>query len=216
MSYPRHHTIDHYLKKVRQHTEPYVAEVLGKEIVIYPNVMSPMYDRSSRIFIQMLPDQHGKSFLEMGSGTGIVSVFAALQGARSVTAADISKVAVENTRENFARHGILNAQALESDLFSDVNGTFDTIFFNAPFHGNKPEDLLELGTSDEGYAMLKRFMAGVPNFMNKDGLMHLGFSDTGDSGVIFAAALESGLQLASTQTQENGDWTAILYTFSRL
>ncbi len=73
--YPRHYTIDHYLKKVRSHIEPYVEEILGKEIIIFPGVMSPKYDRSSRIMISLMPTQEGKDVLEIGCGTGIISLF---------------------------------------------------------------------------------------------------------------------------------------------
>ena len=101
-----------------------------------------------RILFSMMPNQKGKDVLEIGSGTGILSLFSLFQGATNVIAVDINPSAVQNTKENFKKYKFDNCLAIKSDLFGSVNGKFDTIIFNAPFHGNKPNDVLELGTSD--------------------------------------------------------------------
>ncbi len=81
-TYTNHPLTDIYLKCVRGHKEPYCADVFGKEIVVYPNVMSPRYDRSSRFHISNMPDQKGKSVLEIGCGCGVIGLFAAFQKAK--------------------------------------------------------------------------------------------------------------------------------------
>lgn len=211
MTYPRHHTIDHYLNKVRLHREPYWAEVLGKKLIVFPNVMSPKYDRSAQIFIPRIPFTAGR-FLDMGSGTGIVSLFAADGGVSTITAVDINPAAVANTKANFELHGTQNTEVLESDLFSKVTGTFDTIFFNAPFHGNEAADILELGTSDSNYQVLRRFFGEVPKRLSPHGRLYLGFSDMGDNDLVRNLVKENGLEITSIQEEQNGDWTALLYT----
>ncbi len=214
MAYPRHHTIDHYLNKVRVHDAPYEAEVLGKKIVIYPNVMSPKYDRSAQIFIGMMPGQADKTFLDMGCGSGVVGLFAALNGAKEVIAVDINERAVANTAANFASYGLQNAKAIESDLFEKVEGKFDTIFFNAPFHGNEPKDLLERGTSDPDYQTLKQFFEQANNYLCEGGQVLLGFADMGDNELLRRLAQENHLSIVDLKTQENGNWTAYLYILS--
>lgn len=175
--------------------------------------MSPKYDRSSQIFISRTPFNEGEDFLEIGSGTGIISLFAASNGASKIVAGDINPVAVENTSANFKLHNVKNAAALHSNLFSTIEGQFDTIFFNAPFHGNKPEDSLELGTSDHNYETIKRFFAEVKNFLKPDGRIIFGFSDMGDNDLIKELAERNDLVLQSFQEQNNGDWNAYLYIF---
>lgn len=215
MSYPRHKTIDHYLDKVRLHTEPYSATILGKEVRIHPGVMSPKYDRSSRIFLSLMNFPLKGKFLDMGCGTGIISLFAADHGAEELLAVDINEAAVKNTKENFDLHALANAQVQYSDLFSGIKGSFDTIFFNAPFHGNEAMDDLELGTSDLDYETLKRFFLEARNYLAPDGQLILGFSDMGNNELVREFAKRGGFSEVSLDTQNNGDWTAYLYTFER-
>ncbi len=193
MSYPRHHTIDHYLKKVRAHHEPYIDEILGKEIIIFPGVMSPKYDRSSRIMISLMPKQEGKDVLEIGCGSGIISLFCCFQGAKSVTCLDINEEAVQNTKANFEKYGFNDTCILHSDLFEKASDKkFDTIIFNAPYHGNKAEDVLELGTSDHNYQTLQRFFKKAINYMKENGRIILGFANTGDNDLLKRMIAENG------------------------
>lgn len=212
MTYQKHHTVDHYLKKVRAHNEPYVEEILGKEIIIFPNVMSPKYDRSSRIMISLMPTQEGKDVLEIGVGAGIISLFCCFQGANSVTCLDINETAVKNTKANFEKHEIKNATVFVSDLFEKVGDKkFNTIIFNAPYHGNKAEDILELGTSDEDYKTLKRFFKNAGDYLKENGRIILGFADTGDNDLLKTVIQENRFETESLKTQENGDWTKYIY-----
>jgi len=93
--YESHVTTNPYLDKVRKHTELYTTIVNNKEIIVYPNVMSPKYDWSSTFIIENLPNFKGKSVLEVGSGCGILSLFSAFNNAELVTSLDINRSAVE-------------------------------------------------------------------------------------------------------------------------
>ena len=162
----------------------------------------------------MMPSQKGKVFLDMGCGSGVVSVFAALGGAKKVVAVDISKTAVENTKINVDKYKLNNIDVLQSDLFEKVEGQFDTIFFNAPFHGNKAKDKLELGTSDYKYNTLKRFFNEVKGYLKEEGTILLGFSNMGDLKLLNRLIDKNNLEIDKLQTQENGDWVAHLYTIT--
>lgn len=48
----------------------------------------------------------GQSFLDLGCGSGILSILAAQLGAGFIRAIDYDPVAIENTRENFALNGV--------------------------------------------------------------------------------------------------------------
>ena len=215
MTYPRHYTIDNYLQKVRKHTDPYLATVADLEILIFPNVMSPKYDRSAQMIISMMPDQKGKKVLEIGCGTGILSIHSALQGAISITSIDINPTAIKNTKENFAKYSINNSEVFLSDLFENVIGTFDTIIFNAPFNGNQALDILELGTSDYNYETLTRFFSEASRYIQEDGEILLGFANTGDNDLVHKLIKENNLEIKNFQTHENGDWIMYLYTIVR-
>lgn len=81
-------------------------------------------------------DFKNKKFIELGSGSGILSMLA-YQGGAQVTAVDIDPRAVENTRLNFSGN-FESSQSLtiiQSDLFANVlPQVFDIIVINPPYY----------------------------------------------------------------------------------
>lgn len=70
-------------------------------------------------------DFKDKEVMDVGCGSGILTVRAAVLGARHITALDFDSRAVENTRENLERNGITNADVywtdfMETDLHADI------------------------------------------------------------------------------------------------
>lgn len=94
-----------------------------------PRVYPPSDD--SMFLIGCLDIAPGETVLEIGCGSGIVSMHCAKAGA-SVTAGDINPAAVELTRINAESNG-LDIDVLETDVYSSVTGKFDTIIFNLPY-----------------------------------------------------------------------------------
>lgn len=76
-------------------------------------------------------DLQGKNVLDMGTGSGIIALEMARQGA-SVTAADINLEAVEETQKKAEKQG-LEVKVKQSDLFENIDGKFDLITFNPPY-----------------------------------------------------------------------------------
>ncbi len=211
MDYKLHDTTNPYLERVRSHKEPYSTEILAKEIIVYPNVMSPKYDWSSRFHIENMPNQKDKEFLEIGCGSGVLSLFAAFQGARRIVAVDINPNAIENTKANLQKYNFQNFEAFESDVFEKVRGKFDTITFAAPYHGNKPKDILEYGVSDPEYRALRIFLKEAKNFLKENGQIVLGFSNTGDLDLLNTLFIENKLHVKNFKEEENNGWEARLY-----
>ena len=72
--------------------------------------------------------------LEIGCGSGIVSLSAALANPKNkIVGADINPEAVNCARKNAKANRITNCEFLVSDLFSSVSGKFDAILFNPPY-----------------------------------------------------------------------------------
>ena len=211
MEYKAHNTTDPYLERVRSHKEPYTTEILGKEIIVYPSVMSPKYDWSPRFHIENMPNQKGKEFLEIGCGSGVLSLFAAFQEAKRVVAVDINPNAIENTKANFQKYNFQNADIFESNVFEKVQGKFDTINFAAPYHGNKPKDILEYGVSDPDYQALKLFFKNAKNFLKENGEIILGFSNTGDLDLLNTLFIENKLYIKNFREEKNNSWKAYIY-----
>ena len=75
-------------------------------------------------------DLIGKSVLDMGCGTGILSILASQRGAESITGIDIDRWAINSTIENAATNGIKNLQIIEGGVEAIPEKAFDIIYAN--------------------------------------------------------------------------------------
>ena len=99
------------------------------EIEIGPEVYNPSDD--SYLLLKVVDVSPEERFLEIGAGTGLLSIHAAKLGAR-VTAADFNPHAVECTKRNAAKNSV-RIDTVKSDLFEKVQGNYDVIVFNPPY-----------------------------------------------------------------------------------
>src|SRR4051794_28747212 len=79
----------------------------GLKIDVLPGVFHPGLFFSSEMMMQYLSRQplRGKTVLEVGAGTGIISLYIARQGGY-VTSTDISHQAIQNIRMNAASNNL--------------------------------------------------------------------------------------------------------------
>ncbi|MEK6985400.1 MAG: HemK2/MTQ2 family protein methyltransferase [Candidatus Thermoplasmatota archaeon] len=82
----------------------------------------------------------GERFLEVGCGSGLVSLVAARAGA-NVTACDLNPHAVLAARRN-ATENRSHITVVESDLIAAVTGPFDVVAFNPPYLPTGPGEVL--------------------------------------------------------------------------
>ncbi len=111
--------------------------------------------------------------LDLGTGTGIQGVTAAMKGCR-VAFADISEEALECARENAAANGA-TGEFLLTDMFTKVPGKFDTIIFNPPYLPSAPlvnnhSAVPYLDGGIKGRELIDRFISGYMDHMNPGGI----------------------------------------------
>ena len=152
-----------------------------------PDVYPPSDD--SILLIESLDVKAGERVLEVGCGSGVVSIHCAANGC-AVTAGDINPRAVELTRRNLESNG-LSAVVAETDVYSGVEGRFDTIVFNLPYLPVDEEGLLAKAWSGgpDGLGPLPRLLEGAPDHLVKGGRMVLVVSSLMDG-----RALEDALE----------------------
>jgi release factor glutamine methyltransferase len=132
-----------------------------------PDVYPPSDD--SMLFIQSLDVRKGERILEIGCGSGVVSLHCASNGCE-VTCGDINPKAVELTRRNAEANGF-SLDVHETDVYSDITGRFDTILFNLPYLPVDEEGLLARSWSGgpDGLGPLPDLLEGAPEHLNENG-----------------------------------------------
>lgn len=165
----------------------------------------------------------GKSFLEIGTGTGIAAVYVGLHGKpKQVIATDISPMAVENCRANAEQYGLEEPffRTIESDVFEAVpqDEKFDTMFWNFPWNAPdqdiedilaqegsevKPEKVIQLKAGlDPQYKALRRFIREGKQHLNPGGEILLGAGAPVRHDIIFGEAEKYGYNIEVAAEQE--------------
>jgi release factor glutamine methyltransferase len=128
-----------YLRRKRSYTYN------GVDIVVLPGVFHPGLFYSTKFLLGFLKEQSlaNTSLLELGCGSGLISVMSARAGAK-VTAVDLSRAAVKNTQTNAALAGV-ELEIIHSDLFSRLGErAFDWIVVNPPYYANVVQNEAQL------------------------------------------------------------------------
>ena len=102
-------------------------EFMGLEFKVTPSVLIPRPSTETLVAKAGAP----KKFLEIGTGSGAVSIVLALAGGRG-TATDVSRRALEVAIQNACLHGVGDRiDFVEADLFVDMD--VDLVISNPPY-----------------------------------------------------------------------------------
>ena len=171
------------LEQSKGETEPYKVTVLGREFTVYPNVFSPKYFHDTELFAENFPVRENEEMLEIGPGTGAISITAIYKGAKKVVAIDINPDAVKNTQTNIELHNMVGkVEVRQGNIFEPLkpDEKFDTIFWNTPFGFVEAENVpnLEKAVYDPGYKSTEKFIKEAKEHLKKGGRILIGFSTT--------------------------------------
>ena len=127
-----------YLSKTRRYSYGDIR------LEIPPQVFHPGFFFSTRLllrYVSILPLE-GQQFLELGAGSGLISIHAAKNRA-AVTATDINPVAVECLRRNCDQNKV-EVEIILSDLFVNIpEQSFDIIAINPPYYKKQPQTMAD-------------------------------------------------------------------------
>jgi len=143
------------IQKVEAHT---------KFFYISPGVVSPSIQ--SVFLLEHTKIKKDEVVLDIGSGSGIQSIFAAAL-AKKVVATDLSWAAVHNTRKNVEHHEVQDiVDVRQGDLFSSISPSekFDVIIFNIDYPENKKNEGL--------WKVHERFFKEVNQYLKPEGRIY--------------------------------------------
>lgn len=126
--------LERYLSRPRQYTHR------GIVLDIPPQVFHPRFFGSTGLLLRQLRtlEVKGQTLLELGAGSGLLSMVAAQKGA-VVTATDINRTAVRYLLANKKRNGVELA-VIHSDLFQQIPPQrFDLVLINPPYYRGQPQ-----------------------------------------------------------------------------
>ncbi len=119
-------------------------------------------DAGTALLALHLPSCAGKSVLDLGCGSGPLSLAAFKLGAAQVLATDNSAIAIACAERNFSEAG-LPGRALCADLAEGAEGGYDLIFTNPPFHTD----------ADTDYSLPGRVMQTIVGLLKPGGEAYL-------------------------------------------
>ncbi|HEX7846700.1 MAG TPA: HemK2/MTQ2 family protein methyltransferase [Chitinophagaceae bacterium] len=188
-----------YLSKTRQYQQN------GISLEISSQVFHPGFFFSTQLLLQYVSNLslEGKSFLELGAGSGLIAMQAAKKQAK-VTASDINPVAIEYLKKNSSKNNI-RLDIIQSDLFAEIQEqVFDIIAINPPYYKKQPQSLLDhawfCGENGEYFDQLFK---QLPSYINESTAVIMVLCDGCDIEMIKGFAEKNKFSLRLLQTKQS-------------
>lgn len=164
-----------------------VDELPEGEFVQFESVFWEPDDTTSlRKLISSEAIASGRDVLEIGTGTGLISVLCLLNSARSVVATDINRAAVANASYNAAMlcpEQSLDVRQVDPDnpgAFAVINDDeqFDLVISNPPWEDGVVGKPADHAFYDPGFRLMDTLLDGLPRHLKPGGRCLLAYGNT--------------------------------------
>tara|TARA_B100000809_G_scaffold266915_1_gene332930 strand:+ start:6292 stop:6963 length:672 start_codon:yes stop_codon:yes gene_type:complete len=198
--------LDLYYRKPRSY------KYQGIQVLVHPEVFPPHLTLSTKILLDFIAelDLSKKSFLELGCGSGIISLFARSKKA-TVTASDINKTALEYLKKASEENN-LEVDCVYSNLFENLqNKYFDFILINPPYYPKKPKNIKEQAWfCGDDFQYFKKLFNQLPLYINKKNQTYMILSEDCEFKTISEIASVNKLNLKTVfETSKMGEKNTI-------
>ena len=151
----------------------------GYKINVNENVLIPRYE--TEYLVEKTINYSKKIFnkkvniLDLGTGSGAISIALGKELDSNVTAIDISGDALEVAKIN-AKENNLDIKFIKSDMLSEVTGKYDIVISNPPYIDidekimesvKKYEPNIALFASEDGLCFYKKIISNINPFLNE-------------------------------------------------
>jgi release factor glutamine methyltransferase len=177
-----------YLRKQRS------FNYLGVRIVVSPGVFHPGLFSSTLFILHFLEKQNlnNLSLLELGCGSGLISVRCAQKGA-TVTASDISVAALRNADLNAVSNDVV-ITTVHSDLFERIAlQRFDWIIINPPYYAKDAANETEFAWNcGKDFEYFRNLFRELPSYINDSTFILMVLTKGCDLATIFSIGASHG------------------------
>lgn len=180
-----------------------VAELPEAQLVQFDSVF---WDPDDTISLRKLIHQDniadGRSVLEIGTGTGLLSLVCLQSGAKSVVATDINPAAAANAKYNAAmleldsNFDVRLVDPIEPSAYSVIESDerFDLILSNPPWEDGKVQRPAEHAFYDPEFALMDSVLIDLPLHLSPGGRCLLAYGHVPAITRLLTKAEELGLQ----------------------
>jgi len=185
----------------------------GIDVRVMPGVFHPGLFFSTKLLIEYISkyDLNDKNVLELGAGSGLISVYCAKLKA-NVTASDINPIAVENINQNSKLNSVI-INVVESDLFDRIETKeFNFIIINPPYYPKNPNNDEEFAWfCGNDFQYFRNLFAQIGNYINSDSKIIMVLSEDCDIEMIKDIGKQS--EFIFTKCYEQNIWGEMNYIF---
>lgn len=191
------------LEKYLSRTRVYRYRDIRLEVA--PEVFHPGFFFSTQLLLQYINrmDVRNKKLLELGCGSGLISIVAARNGAL-VTASDINPVAISMLKKNSCNNDA-GIQIIRSDLFQNIPAQqFDIIAINPPYYKkNAVTAAAHAWFCGENGEYFSGMLANIQRYMHKGTQVLMVLFEDADMQMIRGFAASHGLVLTRLYSKKN-------------
>lgn len=180
------------------------VEDLPIEVTIFDKVFwEPLDTVSLRKLIRETPVVKGKRVLEIGTGSGLLSLCALQAGASYVVATDVNPNAVANARYNVEALGaeerfeVRQVSESERAAFAVIRDDerFDLIISNPPWVDRKPGRIEDYALYDEAFLLMRTLFEGLPKHLNPGGKALLAYGSVSGIRMLYKLSADHGYEI---------------------
>jgi release factor glutamine methyltransferase len=175
-----------------------------KDLAVFETVFWDLRDTESlRELIRGSRSFGNKTVLEIGTGSGLLSLCCLKAGSKKVVATDVNPAAVANAKYNSERLGFSDRLEVRQVSLSDQRAfavidsleKFDFVISNPPWVNRQPASIEELALYDENFELMKSLLADARQHLKPGGKLLLAYGCVDAVKTLIALAKTHGFDV---------------------
>jgi release factor glutamine methyltransferase len=198
--------------------KPRTYKYKGINVIVHPDVFPPHLTFSTKILLDFIDtlDLKQKNVLELGCGSGIISLFANKKGA-NVIASDINETALEYLQKASVKNN-LPIKCIHSNLFENLaKFSFDYIIINPPYYPKQPNNIKEQAWfCGEKFEYFERLFQQLSKYLSQNNSTYMILSQDCNFEIITSIAKKNQLNLSIIEKRNIWNESNYIYGIEKI